>query len=248
MLGAVVVLVVIAAGFVKGAIGFGFPTLATPLLALVVDVPAAVAVLDRPQPRDGRGCSPRGRAASGRRRGGGGAAGVRRRGHVRGDAAPGGLSAACWPSDVLGAFVLLFVVLERPAASRRRIPPGWERWLAPVSGSWPGSWAASPTSRARRSRLLLRARHGQARVRPRPCRSRSWSQARPARRGRLLRALDVAPGGGLVVLTAAAFAGFAAGLRVQDRLEQAAFNRAVLVLLAVLGLGLIARAALSGSP
>jgi hypothetical protein len=49
-----------------------------------------------------------------------------------------------------------------------------------------------------------------------------------------------------VVLTAVAFAGFAAGLRVQDRLEQALFNRAVLGALAVLGLGLIARAAFSG--
>ena len=34
-----------AAAFVKGAIGFGFPTLGTPLLALVVDVKTAVAAL-----------------------------------------------------------------------------------------------------------------------------------------------------------------------------------------------------------
>jgi hypothetical protein len=37
--------VVLAAGFIKGAIGFGFPSLATPLLSLVVDVKTAVVVL-----------------------------------------------------------------------------------------------------------------------------------------------------------------------------------------------------------
>src|SRR5262249_24577181 len=36
---------VLLAALVKGAIGFGFPTLGTPLLALVIDVKTAVAVL-----------------------------------------------------------------------------------------------------------------------------------------------------------------------------------------------------------
>jgi uncharacterized membrane protein YfcA len=36
--------VVLAAAFIKGAIGFGFPSLATPLLSLVVDVKSAVPV------------------------------------------------------------------------------------------------------------------------------------------------------------------------------------------------------------
>jgi hypothetical protein len=40
-----VLLVVAAAAFIKGAIGFGFPTLGTPLLALVVDVKTAYLVL-----------------------------------------------------------------------------------------------------------------------------------------------------------------------------------------------------------
>jgi uncharacterized membrane protein YfcA len=34
--------VVLAAALIKGAIGFGFPSLATPLLSLVVDVKSAV--------------------------------------------------------------------------------------------------------------------------------------------------------------------------------------------------------------
>jgi uncharacterized membrane protein YfcA len=40
---------------------------------------------------------------------------------------------------------------------------------------------------------------------------------------------------GSVALTVVALAGFAVGLRVQDRLDQRTFNRAVLVFLAVLG-------------
>jgi uncharacterized membrane protein YfcA len=43
-------------------------------------------------------------------------------------------------------------------------------------------------------------------------------------------------------LAAAGLAGFALGLKLQDRLDQRAFNRAVLVFLAVLGLWLVARA------
>ena len=43
-------------------------------------------------------------------------------------------------------------------------------------------------------------------------------------------------------LAAAGLAGFALGLQLQDRLDQRAFNRAVLVFLAVLGLWLVARA------
>ena len=44
-----------------------------------------------------------------------------------------------------------------------------------------------------------------------------------------------------LALTAVALVGFAAGLRVQDRLDQRSFNRAVLVFLAVLGAWLLVR-------
>jgi uncharacterized membrane protein YfcA len=40
-----VVLVCLAAGFAHGAIGFGFPIVATPLVALVIDVKSAIALL-----------------------------------------------------------------------------------------------------------------------------------------------------------------------------------------------------------
>ncbi len=42
-----------------------------------------------------------------------------------------------------------------------------------------------------------------------------------------------------MALTVMALAGFAVGLRVQDRLDQHAFNRAVLLFLAVLGAWLL---------
>jgi uncharacterized protein len=47
--------------------------------------------------------------------------------------------------------------------------------------------------------------------------------------------------GASVALTLAGLGGFAIGLRVQDRLEQRAFNRAVLVFLALLGAWLVIR-------
>ena len=52
MLGAVIAAlmatVVLVAAFIKGAIGFGFRALGTPLLSLVVDVKTAVVVLILP--------------------------------------------------------------------------------------------------------------------------------------------------------------------------------------------------------
>jgi uncharacterized membrane protein YfcA len=47
---------------------------------------------------------------------------------------------------------------------------------------------------------------------------------------------------GTLGLTAASLAGFWLGVRLQDRLDQRAFNRAVLVFLAILGVWLVARA------
>lgn len=48
VLEALMAAVVLGAAFVKGAIGFGFPALGTPLLSLVVDVKTAVVVLILP--------------------------------------------------------------------------------------------------------------------------------------------------------------------------------------------------------
>src|SRR6266851_3676736 len=48
VIAALMAMVVLVAAFVKGAIGFGFPALGTPLLSLVVDVKTAVVVLILP--------------------------------------------------------------------------------------------------------------------------------------------------------------------------------------------------------
>jgi len=48
-----------------------------------------------------------------------------------------------------------------------------------------------------------------------------------------------------LALTGIALAGFVAGLWVQNRLDQRAFNRAVLVLLGALGLWLVVRSMLT---
>jgi len=45
-----------------------------------------------------------------------------------------------------------------------------------------------------------------------------------------------------VGLTAAALVGFGLGVRLQDKLDQRTFNRAVLIFLAVLGVWLVMRA------
>src|SRR5439155_1024515 len=124
-------LAVLVAAFVKGAIGFGFPTLGTPLLALFLDVKTAVAVLVVPNlVMDG---------IQARRRGGL-AATVRRlrplllsgaAGTVLGTAALAELGAQT-VTLALGGFVVLFVILNAMRVSPR-VAPSWERWLsAPV--------------------------------------------------------------------------------------------------------------------
>jgi uncharacterized protein len=246
-LAAVAILVVVGAGFLKGAIGFGFPALATPLLAFLVDVPTAVAVLIVPNMLMD--------AAQAVRRGGLGAVARRTAGLVlfgtAGMFVGTRLLAGLSPHVallVLGAFMLLFVALNFRRLTVR-VPPAAERWLAPAVGmvagvvggitNVPGTplviWfyalgmdklefvrsVAFTFVVLKLAQLVAATHYGLM----------SWNRAAAS-----------------VVLTAAAFAGFAAGLRVQDRLEQEAFNRAVLVVLAGLGLGLIARAALSGCP
>ena len=57
VIAALMAAVVLGAAFVKGAIGFGFPTLGTPLLSLVVDVKTAVVVLILPNIMEAQGFS-----------------------------------------------------------------------------------------------------------------------------------------------------------------------------------------------
>src|SRR5262249_644016 len=123
---------VLLAALIKGAIGFGFPTLGTPLLALAVDVKSAVALLVIPNlVMDGlqlRRSGPLGN--------------VPRRlalllvfsmiGTVSGTQLLVALSART-ATLVLGAFILGYVLLDLARFSPR-IPAGWERRLAAPVG------------------------------------------------------------------------------------------------------------------
>src|SRR4030095_11325558 len=124
--------VVMAAGLVKGAIGFGFPSLATPLLSLVTDVKTAVVVLILPHiVMDGIQFLRRGAPLATVRRFGAllvsGAAGVMVGTRVLTMLSP---RAAMF---ILGVFVVAFVTLSAPSLSPK-VPAHWERWLSAPAG------------------------------------------------------------------------------------------------------------------
>jgi uncharacterized membrane protein YfcA len=145
---ALVALAVAAAAFVKGSIGFGFPTLGTPLLSLLVDVKTAFLVLIVPNiVMDGmqfvRAGAPR--------------TTVRRMTWLVAFGAVGmvigtHLLAALSSGTVLlilGGFILLFAALSLTRLTPR-LPPGWEPWAAPVVGLLAGVVGGSPTCPAPR--------------------------------------------------------------------------------------------------
>ncbi len=231
---------VLVAAFIKGAIGFGFPTLGTPLLALFIDVKTAVALLILPNiVMD----------AIQFVRGGApvvtvwrfawlvvfGAAGMVVGTKLLVMLPPGKLLM------ILGGFVLLFVVLNATRFSPL-LPPGWEPWMSPVAGfvggvvggvtNVPGTLVIIYVYSLRLAKAEFVA-----------------SVAFSFIVYKLVQLASVAWFGLLtwpvlgasVALTLAGLGGFALGLRVQDRLEQRAFNRAVLVFLVLLGGWLVVR-------
>ena len=241
LLGAAVALV---AGFVKGTIGFGFPTLATPLLALFIDVKTAVAVLVPPNlVLDG---------LQARRAGTGTGFGetIRRMAPLLLLGAVGTIVGTrllvVLPPHVvtgtLGGFLVAFVVLNFSGV-RLRVSIRWERWLSPPVGlvvgviggitNVPGTplviyfyaldlpkrdfvrWVAV-------SFIFYKLVQLAALV---------WYGAFP---------LGLLPAE--IGMTLVALGSFFVGLKVQDRLEQQTFNRAVLGFLGLLGLWLTLRA------
>ena len=235
-----VALAVAAAAFVKGAIGFGFPTLGTPLLTLLVDVKTAFLVLIVPNVvMDGLQF-----VRSGARR-----ATVRRMTPVvvfgAGGVVVGTHLLAVLTSRtvmlILGGFILAFVVLSVTRLSPR-LPPRWEPWAAPIVGFVAG--VVGGITNVPGTPLVL------------------YFYALGLTKGEFVSAVSFtfvlyklvqlaavtwyglmsAPLlGWSLLLTVAALGGFALGLRVQDRLEPRAFNRTVQAFLAVLGAWLVAR-------
>ena len=232
--------VVLVAGFVKGSIGFGFPSLATPLLSLAVSVKTAVVVLILPNiVMDGIQFVRRGAPVATVRRfwpllvsgGVGMVLGTR----VLTLLSPGAAGL------VLGAFVLLFVTLSVTGLASV-VPATWEPWLSPVAGFVAGVVGGVTNSPATALVLYF---HGIGL----PKHEFLASVAFTFFFYKLVQLGAVAWYGLLpwsllgisVGLTAVALGGFAIGLRVQDRLDQRAFNRAVLVFLAALGAWLLIR-------
>jgi uncharacterized membrane protein YfcA len=236
--GAVAVLV---SAIVKGVIGTGFPTLATPLLTLFLDVKTAVVLLIVPNivmdvVQLGRRGAP---LATARR-----LLGLLVFGAV-GTVIGTRLLVALPPSIVmlvLGAFILLFVALNVTTFAPR-LPAGWEPWASPVAG------------------LVAGVVGGITNVPGTPLVMYFYALGLP--KHEFVRSVAVTfivykvvqlgsvTWYGLMTgwlfavsvgLTAVALAGFALGLAVQDRLGQRAFNRAVLTFLGALGFWLTLRA------
>jgi uncharacterized protein len=231
---------VLVAAFIKGAIGFGFPTLATPLLAMVIDVKAAVAVLifpnlvmDAYQPvrRAGLGRSARRLA-------------MLLAGGVVGTILGTRLLVLLPPRYavlILGVFVLAFVGLNSTPFSPR-VAPGWERWLSPPIGLLAG--VVGGLTNVPGTPLVIYF-YALGMDKSEFVRSVAFSfvvykttqLATVMYFGLLPSSLFFWS----LAIAALALATFWLGLRVQARLDQAAFNRAVLAFLALLGAGLVAR-------
>jgi uncharacterized protein len=142
---------------------------------------------------------------------------------------------------ILGLFVLIFVTLSATGLAPK-IPPHWEPWLSPPAGFVAGVIGGVTNSPATALVLYFQgiglAKHDFI-----------SSIAFTFVFYKLVQLGAVTWYGLLpwsllwasVALTVAALAGFAVGLRVQDRLDQRTFNGAVLVFLAVLGAWLLFR-------
>lgn len=232
--------VVLLAAFVKGAIGFGFPALSTPLLSLLVDVKTAVVVLILPNiVMDGIQFARRGTPLATVRRFAvllaAGAIGV-----VIGTRALVVLSPRA-ATLILGVFVLCYAALNATGLAPR-VPAHWERWLSAPAGFAAGVIGGVTNAPAPALVLYFQAiglsKH-----------EFISSVAFTFFFYKLIQLGAVTWYGLLswsllwvsVALTAVALAGFAVGLRVQDRLDQRGFNRAVLVFLAALGTWLLIR-------
>ena len=232
--------VVLLAALIKGSIGFGFPTLGTPLLSLVLDVKTSVVVLIIPNiVMDALQFVRRGAPMATVRRFAFllafGAVGT-----VVGTRLLAALSSRA-ATLILGAFIVAFVALSVTGATPR-VSRRWERWLSPVVGLLVGIVGGITNVPGTPLVIYFHAlRLGKHEF----VSSVAFTfvvykvvQLAAVWYYGLLSASLVGP---TLLLTLVALVGFWLGLMVQDRLEPRVFNRAVLVFLAVLGLWLIAR-------
>lgn len=235
------VVAALVAGFIKGTIGFGFPTLATPLLALFIDVKTAVAVLVPPNlVLDGIQA----------RRGGGFAPTVRRLWLVLVFGAVGTVLGtrllivlpARVAAGVLGVFAVVFVTMN-VTRFQPRVSLRWERWVAPPVGLLAG--IVGGITNVPGTPLVIYF-YALGMSKPEFVRSVAFSFFAY----KLVQLMALTWYGAFTPslipaalgVTVVALGSFVLGLKVQDRLEQKAFNRAVLAFVAALGISLIIRA------
>jgi uncharacterized membrane protein YfcA len=231
---------VLLAAFIKGAIGFGFPTVATPLLSLVVDVKTAVPVLILPNiVMDAFQLA----------RSGAPLRTIRRftvlllfgvAGMVAGTRLLVILSSRT-TTLILGTFLLAFVALSLVGAAPR-VPARWERWLSPVAGFSAGV-VGGITNVPGTPLVLYFQALGLGKQEFVASVAYTFLVYKLIQLGAVAwyGLLSWPLLGASALLAAAALGTFAAGLRVQDRLDQRTFNRVVLGFLGVLGVWLTAR-------
>jgi len=231
---------VMAAAFVKGSIGFGFPVLGTPLLSLVLDVKSAVAVLIIPNIiMDGLQFIRNGAPAAVVRRFAvllifgavGTVVGTRLLVVVSSRAA----------ALVLGVFLLVFALLSVVGLTLR-VPPRWEPWLSPVAGLVAG--VVGGISNVPGTPLVIYF-HALGLDKREFLSSVAYTFViyKVIQLGAVVYFGMLSPIllGYSLALAVAALATFALGLKVQDRLEQQTFRRALLGFLCLLGIWLVAR-------
>ena len=234
------VAVVLLAAFIKGTVGFGFPPIATSLLALFIDVKTAIALLIVPNiVMDTIQMVRRGNLL----------ATARRLAVLLVTGAVGTVIGTrllvvlpAWVASlVLGAFTLAFVALNATRFTFR-VAPERERPLAAVAGLAAGLVGGLTNTPGTTLVIFFYAlglpKHEFVRAVSLSFVVLKLVQLAAVAHYGLLSwgLLQVSLG-----LTAVALTAFWLGLKVQDRLDQRSFNRAVLTFLALLGLWLVVR-------
>lgn len=229
------------AAFVKGAVGFGYPLIATPLMAFATDVRTAVAVLVLPNIlMDGAQVVRRpGIVAALRRHAPLIVTGIA--GTVVGTQFLAVLSTRGLLLT-LGVTLLAFVILSvaRPAW---RIAPGSERLLAPVVGLFAGTLGGLTNTPA----VVVSPYYyaiGLPKVEFVRALSATFLVFKLAQFGAVWQVglIDRRVLLPWLAATVVSLAAFRLGLGAQDRIPQAMFNRAVLSLLTVLAVAMLVRA------
>ena len=232
--------VVLVCGFLKGIVGFGFPTTSTSLLALFVDVKTAVALVIVPNiAMDGFQMMRRGNLSATARR-------------LTPVLIPGALGIVlgtkllvmlpAWTATlVLGLFTLAFVALDATSFSPRLAPKS-ERIAGPLAGLVSGI-VGGLTNTPGTVLVMLFYALGFPKDEFVRSIALSFVVLKVVQLGAVSHfgVMTWSLFGLSLGLTAVALLGFYAGLQIQDRLDQRRFNRAVLIFLAATGLWLVYR-------